>query len=56
MRPSSHRAVDAGLPLQRQRAHLEPRVSAARQELRGVRAPGKSSNICPEEELGRDGI
>ena len=50
--PPPHRAVDARLSLQRERPHLEPWVSAARQEFRGVRPPSQGSNIRPQEELG----
>ena len=52
--PPPHRAVDAGLALQRERPHLESRVSAVGEEFRGLRPARESRYICAQEELGSD--
>ena len=48
--------MDVGLALQRQRAHLEPRVAAVGQVLRGVRLACEGLGVCAEKELGRHWI
>ena len=56
MRPAPLRAVDAGLPLQRERSYLELRVTAAGQVVRGVRPAGPGLRVCGPQKLGRHGI
>ena len=48
--------MDAGLAVQRQRAHLEPRVTAVGEVLRGVRLASQGLGVCAQKELGRHWI